>query len=208
MLTIALSKGYLLPEALKVFRQVGLRVPEANEISRKLEFTDADQKCRFLIVRPADVPVYVEYGAADLGVAGKDVLIEGRHKITELLDLKYGYCRLVVAARRGAYRKDTLRAGLRVATKFLNSAAEYFQEKLDIDVELIKLYGSVELAPLDGLSDVIVDLVATGKTLQENGLEVVDEIYTSTARLIANRVKAKSRYNEMMSLAQRIKKII
>ncbi|GBR73796.1 ATP phosphoribosyltransferase [Candidatus Termititenax aidoneus] len=208
MLTIALSKGYLLPEALKVFRKVGLRVPEAGEILRKLEFTDADRKCRFLIVRPADVPVYVEYGAADLGVAGKDVLMEGRHKITELLDLKFGYCRLVVAALKGAYRKDTLRAGLRVATKFLNSAAEYFQGKLDIDVELIKLYGSVELAPLDGLSDVIVDLVATGKTLQENGLEVVDEIYTSTARLIANRVKAKSRYREILTLAQRIKKTV
>jgi ATP phosphoribosyltransferase len=208
MLTIALSKGYLLSEALKVFRKVGLRVPDADEISRKLEFADADQKCRFLIVRPADVPVYVEYGAADLGVAGKDVLLEGRHKITELLDLKFGRCRLVVAALRGAHRKDTLRDGLRVATKFLNSAAEYFQEKLGLDIELIKLYGSVELAPLDGLSDVIVDLVATGRTLQENGLEVVDEIYASTARLIANRVKAKSRYGEIMALAHRIKKAV
>ena len=206
MLTIALSKGYLLDEALKVFRKIGLRLP-MEDLARKLEFTDAAREYRFLIVRPADVPVYVEYGAADLGVAGKDVLIEGRHKVTELLDLKFGFCRLVLAALRGAYRKDTLSAGLRAATKFVNSAEDYFQG-LGLDLELIKLYGSVELAPIDGLSDVIVDLVATGRTLKENGLEILDEIYASTARLIANRVRVKSRYFEIMALAERIKRAV
>ncbi|GBR76054.1 ATP phosphoribosyltransferase [Candidatus Termititenax persephonae] len=205
MLTIALSKGYLLDTALKLFKKIGLHFPAAD-ISRKLEFMDSTGEYRFLIVRPVDVPVYVEYGTADLGIAGKDILLEGRHKVTELLDLKFGFCRLVLAARRGAYRQDTLPTGLRVATKFSNSAAAYFQ-KLDLDVELIKLYGSVELAPVDGLSDVIIDLVATGRTLKENGLEVLDEIYQSTARLIANRVKAKSRYREIMALAKKIKRV-
>jgi ATP phosphoribosyltransferase len=206
MLTIALSKGYLLKEALQLLKKIGLRIPE-GDLSRKLEFADLDRKCRFLIVRPADVPVYVEYGAADLGIAGKDVLLEGNYKLAELLDLKFGYCRLVVAGRKGAYRPDTLTSGLRVATKFVNSAAAYF-EKLGLDVELIKLYGSVELAPLDGLSDVIVDLVATGKTLQENGLEIIAPVYETTARLIANRVRVKSKYAEIMALAKKVKRAL
>jgi len=206
MLTIALAKGYLLKEALKVLEKTGIRLPVVD-LARKLEFTDVQRKYRFLIVRPADVPVYVEYGAADLGVVGKDVLLENDYKLTELLDLKFGYCRLVVAALKGKYRADTLRSGLRVAAKYVNSAAAYFEER-GLDVELIKLYGSVELAPLDGLSDVIVDLVATGKTLQENGLEIVDEIYDTTARLIANRVKVKSKYPEIMALAKKLKGVL
>ena len=206
MLTIALSKGYLMKETLQVLKKIGVRIPD-GDLSRKLEFFDLDKKYRFLIVRPADVPVYVEYGAADIGVAGKDVLIEGDYKLTELLDLKFGYCRLVVAGKKGAYKLNTLRSVLRVATKFVNSAAAYF-EKLGLDMELIKLYGSVELAPLDGLSDVIVDLVATGKTLQENGLEIIAPVYETTARLIANRVKVKSKYTEIMALAKRMKKTI
>jgi len=206
MLTIALSKGYLMQEALQLLQKAGMRIP-SGDLSRKLEFTDVNKTCRFLVVRPADVPVYVEYGAADIGIAGKDVLIEGNYKLTELLDLKFGYCRLIVAGRKGAYKLNTLHSGMRVATKFVNSAAAYF-DKLGLDVELIKLYGSVELAPLDGLSDVIVDLVATGKTLQENGLEIIAPVYETTARLIANRVKVKSKYAEIMALAKRMKKII
>ncbi|MDR2431088.1 MAG: ATP phosphoribosyltransferase [Candidatus Margulisbacteria bacterium] len=206
MLTIALSKGYLLNEALKLCGAAGVRLPAAD-LSRKLEFTDIQQKYRFLIVRPMDVPVYVEYGAADLGIAGKDVLRENSYKLVELLDLKFGYCRLVVAAQRGRHKAATLVSGLRAATKYINSAAAYFAGR-GLDVELIKMYGSVELAPIDGLSDVIVDLVATGKTLQENGLEIVAEIYDTTARLVANRVKVKSKYPEIMALAGRMKRVL
>ncbi|MDR1998288.1 MAG: ATP phosphoribosyltransferase [Candidatus Margulisbacteria bacterium] len=206
MLTIALSKGYLLKEALRLLEQTGARLP-AVDLTRRLEFIDVSQKYRFLIVRPADVPVYVEYGAADLGIAGRDVLIEGQYKLTELLDLGFGYCRLVVAALKGRHKSGTLRSGLRVATKFVNSAAAYFEQR-GLDVELIKLYGSVELAPLDGLSDVIVDLVATGKTLQEHGLEIIDEIYDTTARLVANRVKVRSKYTEIMALARKLRDIL
>lgn len=206
MLTIALSKGYLMKEALKLLEKTGARLP-VIDLTRKLEFMDTQRKYRFLIVRPMDVPVYVEYGAADLGIVGKDVLLENVCKLTELLDLKFGYCRLVVAALKGRYKSETLHSDLRVATKFVNSATAYF-EKRGLDVELIKLYGSVELAPLDGLSDVIVDLVATGKTLQENGLEIIDEIYDTTARLIANRVKIKSKYTEIMALAKKMKGVL
>lgn len=204
MLTVALSKGYLQKETLKLLQKTGVRIPD-GDLSRKLEFTDLDKKFRFLIVRPSDVPVYVEYGAADIGVVGKDVLVEGGYNVAELLDLQFGFCRLVVAGIKGVAK--TLYSGMRVATKFTNSASAYF-EKLGLDVELIKLYGSVELAPLDGLSDVIVDLVATGTTLRENGLEIFAPIYDTTARLIANRVRVKSNYAKIMALAKRMKKNI
>jgi ATP phosphoribosyltransferase len=206
MITIAVSKGYLLKETLKIFKKIGIEINENEDISRKLECTDKSGKYRFLFVRPADVPVYVEYGAADFGIAGKDVLLEGSHAVAELIDLGFGYCRLVVAGlKKDKYTPQRLAAGgFKVATKFVNSAAKYFQDQ-GIDVELIKLYGSVELAPIDGLSDLIVDLVATGTTLKENGLEVVDTIYETTARLIANSVKIKSRYNEFIALAGKIK---
>ena len=206
MLTVALSKGSLLAEALQMWRKIGLRLPE-GDLARKLEFTDLAGACRFLIVRPMDVPVYVEYGAADVGIVRKHVLIEGEYTLAELLDLGFGYCRLVVAGLKGAHKPGALRSGLRVATKYVNSAAVYF-DSLGLDVELIKLYGSVELAPLDGLSDVIVDLVATGRTLQENGLEIIASIYTTTARLVANRVKVKSKYTEIMALAKKLKRVI
>jgi len=208
MLTIALSKGYLMDESLKVFQKIGVKVPAKEDISRKLEFNDLSGNFRFLVLRPIDVPVYVEYGAADLGIAGKDVLIEGEHQVAELIDMKIGYCRLVVAGlKKAGYTPEKICSGLRVATKFVNSTAAYCKKK-GIDVEIIKLYGSVELAPIDGLSDLIIDLVATGKTLKENGLEVIEPIYETTARLIANSVKIKSKYKELMDVATRIKSVI
>jgi ATP phosphoribosyltransferase len=203
MLTIALSKGYLMNETLKVFQEMGIKIPD-GDLSRKLEFTDLSGKYRFLVIRPSDVPVYVEYGVADLGVAGKDVLIEGNFRVAELVDLKFGYCRLAVAGKKGA---GPVRSGMRVATKFINSARSFFTSK-EIDVELIKLYGSVELAPIDGLSDAIVDLVATGRTLKENGLEVWEDIYETTARLIANNVKIKSRYDEVIGFTKKVKAVL
>lgn len=208
MLTIALSKGYLMQESIKLFNKIGIAIDQSEDLSRKLEFTDLSGEYRFLVIRPIDVPVYVEYGAADIGIAGKDVLVEGKHPVAELLDLKFGYCRLVVAGMKKENHKVTnFYSGMRVATKFVHSAEKYFKAK-GLEVELIKLYGSVELAPIDGLSDLIVDLVATGRTLKENGLEVIDDIYETTARLIANNVKIKIRYDEVMALAKRIQKAL
>jgi ATP phosphoribosyltransferase len=203
MLTIALSKGYLMNESLKVFQKMGIKIPE-GDLSRKLEFTDVSGNYRFLVIRPSDVPVYVEYGVADLGVAGKDVLIEGDYPVAELLDLKFGFCRLAVAGKKDA---GPVRSGMRVATKFTHSAQSFFTSK-GIDVELIKLYGSVELAAIDGLADAIVDLVATGRTLKENGLEVWEDIYETTARLIANNVKIKSRYDEVIGFTKKVKAVL
>lgn len=205
MLTIALSKGYLLKEAFKLFAKVGIDVDPAEAESRKLQITDKSGQYSFLLLRPADVPVYVEYGAADLGITGLDVLVEGNFKVTKLLDLQFGRCSLVVAGLRNKFTKDTLRSDLRVATKFVNSAADYFRNK-GLEVELIKLYGSVELAPVQGLSDVIVDLTASGKTLKENGLEIIDNVYDATAYLVANSIKVKTKYNDIIKLANALKK--
>lgn len=205
MLTIALSKGYLLKEAFKLFAKVGIEVDPAEAESRKLEIKDKSGNYSFLLLRPADVPVYVEYGAADLGITGWDVLVEGSFKVTKLLDLKFGRCSLVVAGLKNKYTKETLRSDLRVATKFVNSAANYFRDK-GLDVELIKLYGSVELAPVQGLSDIIVDLTASGTTLKENGLEIIDRVYDATAYLVANSIKVKTKYNDIIKLSSELKK--
>lgn len=208
MLTIGLAKGYLMKEALELFKKAGLEFENLEEQSRKLEFFDQSGSYRFLVLRPSDVPVYVEYGAADLGIAGKDVLLEGDFKVAELLDLKYGYCQLVVAAlKKDQYKKNNLGSDLRIATKFTNSASQYFKNK-GLNIELIKLYGSVELAPIGGLSDLIVDLVATGKTIKENGLEIVDTIYESTARLIANSIKVRTNYQKIITLTERLARLL
>jgi len=208
MLTVALSKGYLLDEAMAIFEKVGIQVAyKKEELSRKLEFYDVTGNYRFLAIRPTDVPVYVECGAADIGVSGRDVILEGEHKVAQLLDLKFGYCQLATAAIKGKFTSESYFSGMRVATKFVNSATIFFKRK-GLDIELIKLYGSVELAPLDGLSDIIVDLVATGRTLKEHGLEVIEPIYETTARLIANSVKVKTKYAEIMDITKRIQKYI
>lgn len=199
MLTIALSKGYLLKEALNLLRSCGYQVSDLDE--RKLVFYDDSQQIRFLVLRPADVPVYVEYGAADLGVTGKDVLYENNNDVLELLDLGFGKCDLIVAApndyNRG-YFND-----MRVATKFIHSADRFFKQQA-LKVELIKLYGSVEVAPTIDLSDVIVDLTATGKTLKENGLKIIDKVYTSTARLIANKASYQLKNDDILPLIKKL----
>lgn len=207
MLTIALTKGYLLNESVNLFKKAGIEIEPKEINSRKLKITDRSGKYSFLLLRPADVPVYVEYGAADLGITGHDVLVEGSYKVTRLLDLKYGRCQLVVAGLKKAFALDKLRSDLRVATKFVNSAAEYFRDR-GLEVEIIKLYGSVELAPSQGLSDLIVDLTATGSTLKENGLEIIDTIYASTANLIANSIKIKTKYNDIIELVKQLKRNI
>lgn len=200
-LTIALAKGYLLEEALKMFKKAGIEIANPEASSRKLSFEDKSKKYKFLVIRPADVPVYVEHGAADLGIAGKDILEEGQENVAELLDLKFGKCKLVVANLKGS--KNIYKANIRIATKFVNSAEKYFRNK-GIKAEVIKLYGSVELAPKVGLADAVVDLVATGKTLKENGLVITDTILDSTARLIANKIKLRVNYPEIYELASKI----
>src|SRR5262245_23672095 len=186
-LTIALAKGRLQDEALAVFTRMGVVVSEESLASRKLLVEDQSRDYSFIFVKPGDVPVYVEYGVADAGICGRDVLMESRADVHEPLDMKFGARRLVVAGKaETAERGYNLLATARVATKYLRVTADYFQQR-GVPVELIMLSGSVELAPVLGLSDHIVDLVETGRTLKDNGLVVIDTIAESTARLIVNR---------------------
>ena len=187
MLTIAISKGRLQDETLALFARAGIEADDSALSSRRLLIKAKDERCSFIFVKPADVPTYVEYGVADAGVCGRDVLLESRAEVHEPLDLKLGFCRIAVAGRREVVGQDyNLLATVRVATKYPRITADYFHLR-GIPIEVIALSGSVELAPLLGLSDRIVDLVGTGRTLRENGLEVIDVITESTARLIVNR---------------------
>lgn len=184
-LTIAIAKGRLQEEALDLFRRVGIVIPSEALASRRLLVDDQSGRYSFIFVKASDVPVYVEYGVADAGVCGRDVLLESQADVHEPLDLMFGACRLVVAGKEQSVRSGSM-ATTRVATKYPRVAGEYFQ-RLGVPVELIQLSGSVELAPMLGLSEHIVDLVETGRTLRENGLAVIDTIFESTARLIVNR---------------------
>ncbi|MFA5561060.1 MAG: ATP phosphoribosyltransferase [Eubacteriales bacterium] len=185
MLNIALPKGRLGMQVYQLLDEIGYGCAEiTDEGSRKLIFENPHNDVRYFLVKPSDVAIYVEKGAADIGVVGKDILLENAPDVYELLDLGFGSCRMCVAAMTG-YREDTARP-LRVATKFTNITRTHYTKK-NRDVEIIKLYGSIELAPIVGMSDVIVDLVETGATLRENGLQVVEEIVSISARLIANK---------------------
>ena len=187
-LTLALSKGRLLDETLPLFARAGLVPVEDPRASRKLIVPTRQQDVSLVILRATDVPTYVQYGAADLGVAGKDVLLEhGNEGLYQPLDLRIGRCRLVVATRRDYDWKRSVQRGgrIRVATKYVRTAREHFAAK-GMHVDLIKLYGSMELAPLAGLADAIVDLVSTGRTLQANDLVAVEDIMPISARLIVN----------------------
>jgi ATP phosphoribosyltransferase len=186
-LTIAIAKGRLQDSAFEIFRRVGIVVAAEALASRRLLVDDESGRYSFIFVKPSDVPVYVEYGVADAGVCGRDVLMESRADVHEPLDLRFGHCRLVVAGKQETASRDyNLLATARVATKYPRVTRDYF-ERRGVPVELIELSGSVELAPVLGLSDHIVDLVETGRTLRENGLVVIDTIAESTARLIVNR---------------------
>jgi ATP phosphoribosyltransferase len=202
MLTIAVPKGALYDDSVARLRSAGVIVP--NDIGRKLTL-DTEDGTRLVFVRPTDVPAYVEFGAADCGITGKDVLWETDRSVAELADLGFGYCRLCVAARRvDRYHEGApFPTFLRVATKFQRSAEAYFADR-DVPVELIPLHGSVELSPLVGLADLIVDLVATGTTLREHDMVVVDEIAGSTARFVVNPVRFRAKYAEITTLLQRL----
>ena len=184
MLNIALPKGRLGDKVYALFSQIGYDCREMEEQNRKLVFENLERDLRYLLVKPSDVAIYVERGAADIGVVGRDVLLETEPDVYELMDLGFGKCALAMAARKGW--ADDVSLPLRVATKYPNVTAKYFSER-NRQIDVIKLNGSIELAPILGLSDVIVDIVETGKTLEENDLAVVARIHPSSARLIANK---------------------
>ncbi len=204
MLNIALPKGRLGDKVYALFEKAGFGCPEVLEGGRKLIFESPDTGVRYFFVKPSDVAIYVERGAADVGVAGKDILLEYTPDVYELLDLGLGKCRMCVCGRPGL--RDDQRRTLRVATKFSKIARDYYA-RLGRSVDLIHLNGSIELAPLLGLSDVIVDIVETGATLRENGLEVQGEVCPISARLIANKVSYKFNYPAVTALAARVREI-
>ena len=208
-LTLALPRGALWGETLDALDAIGLDTAELRSDSRSLIFEV--EGLSLVTMRPSDVPTYVEAGAADLGITGKDVLLEQRDRVVyEVLDLRYGSCRMVLAARAGDDRMaDAERrlGGMRIATKYPRIAERFFEES-GRQAEVIDVKGSVELAPLVGLADGIVDLVATGRTLKENGLEVREEIADSSARLVANRVSHKLRAEEVDDLVERLRKAL
>ena len=204
-ITIALPKGRILDGTLTLLKQIGFDFQGFDE-GRKLILDFPERHVRFLLLRGADIPTYVEYGAADMGIVGKDALLEQQKDIYEPLDLKFGFCRLVVAQPQERQRPTNALhwSTLKVATTFPRLTEAHFYRK-GMQVELIYLGGAVELAPLVGLSDLIVDLVQTGNTLRENGLVEVEEIMQSTARLVVNRASQKTKYEPIMHLIQQMR---
>ncbi len=205
MLDIALPKGRLGEKIYDLFAKAGYECPSIKEGSRKLIFENEEKGVRYFWVKPSDVSIYVERGAADIGVCGKDILAEYAPSVYELLDLKAGACRMAVAAKKDFY--DDGRHTLKVATKFVNVTKAYYSGKCR-DIDVIPLNGSIELAPILGLSDVIVDIVETGTTLKENNLEVVDTVFPISARLIANKASFPFKAKEIEGLVAALKELI
>lgn len=202
MLKIALPKGRLGMKVYEMLAECGYGCSELLEDNRKLIFENPENGVSYFLVKPSDVAIYVEHGAADIGVVGKDILLEQKADIYELLDLGFGKCRMCVAAPMD-YREDRDRP-VKVATKFPNIATEYYSSK-NQEIEIIELHGSIEIAPLVGLSDVIVDIVETGTTLRENNLRVFEEIVPISARLIANKAASKFKSDELFRVVEKLK---
>jgi len=204
-LTVALAKGRLAELAIDIFSDIGFDCGKMKEKSRKLIFTDEKNKMKFILVKANDVPTYVEYGAADMGIVGKDTILEENRNMYELIDLGFGECRMAVCGK--AELKDKIHKinDLRVASKYPHIAEQYFCEQKGQTIELIKLNGSVELGPLVGLSDVIVDIVESGKTLKENGLCVLEDICRLSARLVVNKVSLKMNTDRIMDIVEKLK---
>ncbi len=201
-LTFALGKGRLAKTTLSLLEEIGITCEEMKDKdSRKLIFVNEELKLKFFLAKGPDVPTYVEYGAADIGVVGKDTLMEEGRRVYEVLDLGFGKCRMCVCGPAAAGELLMHHERIRVASKYPNIAKDYFYNKKHQTVDIIKLNGSVELGPIVGLSDVIVDIVETGSTLRENGLEVLEEICPLSARMIVNQVS-------MQMESERIKKLI
>ncbi|MDO6993994.1 ATP phosphoribosyltransferase [Brachyspira innocens] len=206
MINIALPKGRLVNKVYTLFEKIGYENKEILEDNRKLVFENKDKNVRYLIVKPSDVGIYVEKGVADIGIVGKDILLENNHDVYELLDLKFGKCKVCMASVNG-YKEDIERR-LRVATKYVNISKNYFNS-INRDVEIIKLNGSIELAPILNLSDVIVDIVETGSTLRENNLVIIKDIidYIS-ARLIVNKVSYKFKNDLIKKIVKNIEEVL
>lgn len=205
MLNVALAKGRLADSCADIFIKCGIRAEILKEETRKLVLETPDKKFRFFFVKPTDVPTYVEYGIADIGVAGKDTLLEAGADLYEMLDLKFEKCRLCIAGF--PEMKGVQKPRLRVATKYVNTAKQLFFSRGE-DVEIIPLHGSIELAPLTGLSDVIFDIVQSGGTLRANGLVVLEDVFDISARLVANKVSLKTKAAEILPLIAEMKKCV
>ena len=208
-LTFALGKGRLAKHTLELFEKIGITCDEMkDENSRKLIFTNEELKLRFFLSKGPDVPTYVEYGAADIGVVGKDTILEEGRKVHEVMDLGYGSCRMCVCGPLKAAPLLENHEIIRVATKYPNIAKDYFYNTNHQTVEIIKLNGSIELAPIVGLSEVIVDIVETGSTLRENGLTVLEEVCPISARMIVNPVSMRMDSDRIRDLITRLRTVI
>lgn len=208
-LTFALTKGRLAKKTLELLEQIGITCEEMkDEKTRKLIFVNEELGYRFFLSKATDVPTYVEMGAADIGVVGKDTILEAGRKLYEVLDLNVGKCRMCVAGPESAREKLNDGSLIRVASKYPRIAKDYFYNTKHQTVEIIKLNGSVELAPIVGLSEVIVDIVETGSTLKENGLKVLEEICPLSARVVVNEVSMKMEHERITKLVKDLKKIV
>jgi len=203
-LTIAMPKGRIFEEAYQMLLEAGFNLPEEVEMSRKLMIEIPEEKIRFILSKPMDVPVYVEHGVADIGIAGKDVLLEQQREVHELLDLKISNCYIASA---GLPDTEMNEIAPRIATKYPNIATKYYKG-IGEQVEIIELNGSIELAPMIGLADRIVDIVSTGRTLKENGLVEYEFITAVSSRLIANPVSYRMKGERIMDLVRRLKKCV
>ncbi|MFI3201061.1 MAG: ATP phosphoribosyltransferase [Eubacteriales bacterium] len=205
-LTFALGKGRLAKKTLELFEEIGITCEEIKDKdSRKLIFVNEELKLKFFLSKGPDVPTYVEYGAADIGVVGKDTILEENRRVYEVLDLGFGKCRMCICGSKEAKKLLENHEHIKVASKYPMIAKEYFYNKKGQTITLIKLNGSVELGPIVGLSDVIVDIVETGSTLKENGLEVLEEICPLSARMIVNPVSMKMQSARIQSIIQQLK---
>ena len=205
MLNIALPKGRLGEKIYDVFAKAGYECPSIKENNRKLIFENEEKGVRYFWVKPSDVSIYVERGSADIGVCGKDILVEYAPDVYELLDLKKGVCKMAVAGKKDFH--DNGETTLKVATKFVHSAKAFYAKK-GRAIDVIKLNGSIEIAPILGLSDVIVDIVETGTTLKENNLEVLETVFPISARLIANKASFKFKTEEIERLTERVRALV
>ena len=204
-ITIALAKGRLAKQTLKLLEQTGITCEEMKDKdTRKLIFVNEELKLKFFLSKTSDVPTYVEYGAADIGVVGKDTILEENRRVYEVLDLGYGKCRMCVCGPESARELLKHHEMIRVASKYPNIAKDYFYNQKHQTVEIVKLNGSVELAPIVGLSEVIVDIVETGTTLRENGLEVKETVADISARMIVNTASMKLRKAQIEELVRRL----
>ena len=208
-LTFALTKGRLAHKTLELLEELGITCREMKDKnSRKLVFVNEELKLKFFLAKGPDVPTYVEYGAADIGVVGKDTIMEEGRKVHEVLDLRFGKCRMCVCGPKSAQELLKHRELIRVATKYPNIAKDYFYNKKHQTVEIIKLNGSIELAPLVGLSEVIVDIVETGSTLRENNLDVLEEVCPLSARMIVNPVSMRLENERIKDLLMKLRALL